>query len=57
MLDLEEDTINNYINETLESYCAKDYIPEYLRKKYGFISKIEALKEIQEEGQIAIKIL
>ncbi len=40
--------INNYINETLESYCAKDYIPEYLRKKYGFISKIEALKEIHK---------
>ena len=40
--------INYYINETLESYCAKDYIPEYLRKKYGFISKIEALKEIHK---------
>lgn len=38
--------LNTYINEVLVSYNAKDYIPEYLRKRYNFISKIEALREI-----------
>ena len=38
--------INNYINRVLNNYNAKDYIPKYLRDKYSFIHKIEALKEI-----------
>lgn len=38
--------INNYINRVLNNYNAKDYIPKYLRDKYNFITKIEALKEI-----------
>ena len=38
--------INNYINRVLNSYKAIDYIPKYLRDKYSFIHKIEALKEI-----------
>ena len=37
--------INNYINRVLNNYNAKDYIPKYLRDKYNFITKIEALKE------------
>ena len=38
--------INNYINEALVRYNTIDYIPEYLIKKYNFIKKIEALREI-----------
>jgi len=38
--------INSCINNVLNSYKAIDYIPKYLRDKYSFIHKIEALKEI-----------
>ena len=38
--------INNYINNALNDYTVKNYIPKYLMDKYNFISKMEALKEI-----------
>ena len=38
--------INNFIKIALNNYNAIDYIPKYLRDKYSFIPKIEALKEI-----------
>ncbi len=38
--------INNCINNALDVYKVKDYIPKYLMDKYKYISKIFALKEI-----------
>lgn len=38
--------INNYIMDALKSAKPVDYIPEYLRDRYSFISKSESLYEI-----------
>lgn len=38
--------LNSYINEALEHYSPKEYIPNYLMEKYKFSSKLLCLKEI-----------
>ena len=40
--------INGFIIEALKDYCAKEYVPNYLIDKYGFIDKLDALKEIHK---------
>jgi len=47
--------INNLINNTLkEVRKVKDYIPEYLNKKYKFIDKLESIKMVHNPTDIDI---